>query len=77
MIKKVFIVVIFFLFVNQSKAEENLMILKLKDGDVKIELFEDIAPNHVKRTVAHPSALVILPAHPQFYYLEKALSLYL
>ena len=25
------------------------MILKLKDGDVKIELFEDIAPNHVKR----------------------------
>ena len=25
------------------------MILKLKDGDVKIELFEDTAPNHVKR----------------------------
>jgi len=25
------------------------MILKLKDGDVKIELFEDIAPNHVNR----------------------------
>ena len=25
------------------------MILKLKDGDVKIELFPDIAPNHVKR----------------------------
>ena len=25
------------------------MILKLKDGDVKIELFEDQAPNHVKR----------------------------
>ena len=25
------------------------MILKLKDGDVKIELFEDKAPNHVKR----------------------------
>ena len=25
------------------------MILKLKDGDVIIELFEDIAPNHVKR----------------------------
>ena len=25
------------------------MILKLKDGDVKIELFENIAPNHVKR----------------------------
>ena len=25
------------------------MILKLKDGDVKIEFFEDKAPNHVKR----------------------------
>ena len=25
------------------------MILKLKDGDVKIELFEDVAPKHVKR----------------------------
>ena len=25
------------------------MILKLKDGDIKIELFEKVAPNHVKR----------------------------
>ena len=25
------------------------MILKLKDGDIKIELFEDVAPKHVKR----------------------------
>ena len=25
------------------------MILKLKDGDVKIELFEDVAPKHVER----------------------------
>jgi len=25
------------------------MILKLKNGDVKIELFPDVAPNHVKR----------------------------
>ena len=30
-------------------SEENIMILKLKDGDVKIELFPDVAPNHVKR----------------------------
>ena len=30
-------------------SEENIMILKLKDGDVKIELFADKAPNHVKR----------------------------
>ena len=25
------------------------MILKLKDGEVKIELFKDVAPNHVER----------------------------
>ena len=25
------------------------MILKLKDGDVKIQMFPDVAPNHVKR----------------------------
>jgi cyclophilin family peptidyl-prolyl cis-trans isomerase len=30
-------------------SEENIMILKLKDGEVKIELYEDVAPNHVKR----------------------------
>ena len=30
-------------------SKENIMILKLKDGNVKIELFEDVAPNHVKR----------------------------
>ena len=43
------LLVLFFLITNQSIAEENIMILKLKDGDVKIELFEDVAPNHVKR----------------------------
>ena len=41
--------VLFLLSTNQSMAQENKMILKLKDGDVKIELFEDVAPNHVKR----------------------------
>ena len=44
---KLFILII--LITNQSIAKENIMILKLKDGDVKIELFEDVAPNHVKR----------------------------
>ena len=39
----------FILITNQSMSEENIMILKLKDGDVKIELFDDVAPNHVKR----------------------------
>ena len=43
------IFILFFLFTNQLIAEENIMILKLKDGDVKIELFDDVAPNHVKR----------------------------
>jgi cyclophilin family peptidyl-prolyl cis-trans isomerase len=46
------ILILFFLITNQSIAQENIMILKLKDGDVKIELFEDIAPNHVKRIKA-------------------------
>jgi cyclophilin family peptidyl-prolyl cis-trans isomerase len=46
-LKSIFI--LFFLFTNQLIAQENIMILKLKDGDVKIELFEDVAPNHVKR----------------------------
>ena len=40
---------LFFLITNPTVSEENIMILKLKDGDVKIELFEDVAPNHVKR----------------------------
>ena len=35
--------------INHVTSEENIMILKLKDGDVKIELFDDVAPNHVKR----------------------------
>ena len=43
------ITILFFLITNLSISEENIMILKLKDGDVKIELFEDVAPNHVKR----------------------------
>ncbi|MDC1178420.1 peptidylprolyl isomerase [Candidatus Pelagibacter sp.] len=45
----VLLLISFFLITNQSIAQENIMILKLKDGDVKIELFEDVAPIHVKR----------------------------
>ena len=44
-----YIFILFFISANQLIAEENIMILKLKDGDVKIELFDDVAPNHVKR----------------------------
>ena len=43
------IIIIFLFLTNKSFTEENIMILKLKDGDVKIELFADKAPNHVKR----------------------------
>ncbi len=43
------IIIILLFTINQSISEENMMILKLKDGNVKIELFEDVAPNHVKR----------------------------
>ncbi len=41
--------IVFLLFTNNLIAEENFMILKLKDGDVKIELFSDVAPKHVER----------------------------
>jgi len=34
---------------NNTYAEEKKMILKLKNGDVEIELYPKIAPNHVKR----------------------------
>ena len=47
-----YINILFFILLtltSKLNAKENIMILKLKDGDVKIELFEDVAPNHVKR----------------------------
>ena len=41
---------VFLLLLNTNTyAKENKMILKLKDGDVKIELFSDVAPQHVNR----------------------------
>ncbi len=49
MIKKNFIILIFILFFNQLHAEENIMIMKLKDGNVLLELYGEVAPNHVKR----------------------------
>ena len=49
MVKKIFYIFIFTLFINQTCAKEDIMILKLKDGNVVIELFNDIAPNHVQR----------------------------
>ena len=49
MIKKVIVIFIFILFIKPAQAKEDTMILKLKDGNVIIELFNDLAPNHVKR----------------------------
>ena len=49
MIKKIIVIFIFIIFVKPTLAKEDTMILKLKDGNVIIELFSDVAPNHVKR----------------------------
>ena len=43
------ILILLFFLTNNTIAKENMMILKLKDGDVKIELFNDVAPKHVER----------------------------
>ena len=49
--KKIFflLISIFFFYTSNTYTKENIMILKLKTGEVEIELFEKIAPNHVKR----------------------------
>ena len=49
MIKKIIAIIIFILFIKPTLAKEDTMILKLKDGNVIIELFSDKAPNHVRR----------------------------
>jgi len=51
MIKKffLFLFIFFCLFNNQLNAKDEKMILKLKNGEVVIKLFPDIAPGHVKR----------------------------
>ena len=48
--KIIFIIFIILLItINKSQTKETTMILKLKNGEVEIELFDKIAPNHVKR----------------------------
>jgi cyclophilin family peptidyl-prolyl cis-trans isomerase len=48
--KFIYLFILFFSLLNTiANAEENIMILKLKYGDVLIELYPDKAPNHVKR----------------------------
>ena len=47
--KIVFFIFLTFLYVSNIMASENKMIIKLKDGNVEIQLFQDIAPKHVER----------------------------
>ena len=48
--KKILLVFFLLLFTTKGESVENPKItLKLKYGEVKIELFKDIAPNHVER----------------------------
>ncbi len=49
--KKFFLLFFTFIFLinNNAMTMENKLILELKDGKVQIELFPDLAPNHVKR----------------------------
>ncbi|WP_099340318.1 peptidylprolyl isomerase [Candidatus Fonsibacter ubiquis] len=52
MFKKLIFVLTLFLFSfssNIQSKERSTMIMKLKFGEVKIELFDDVAPNHAKR----------------------------
>ena len=49
MIKKLLLILIFVAIYKPTNAKEDIMLLKLKDGNVVIELFNDIAPNHVER----------------------------
>ena len=51
MIKNIFVLFFYFLIINTTIAEETIMKMKLKDGEVVIELFDKIAPNHVKRFI--------------------------
>ncbi len=47
--KLFFLFIIFFLLTNKIYSKEEKMILKLKYGEVELELYPEIAPNHVKR----------------------------
>ena len=48
--KKILVILFLFLSTLKGEAVENpKIILKTVHGDVKIELFKDVAPNHVNR----------------------------
>ncbi len=47
--KIIYLFIIFFSLENNYIMAKDIMIMKLKDGVVEIELYPDKAPNHVKR----------------------------
>ena len=47
--KKTYILILFFFLIFNKLNSEEVMIMKLKDGDVELKLYSDVAPNHVKR----------------------------
>ena len=47
--RNIYILILLFFFTLNKLYSEEIMIMKLKDGDVELELYSDVAPNHVKR----------------------------
>ena len=47
--KKKYIIVLFFFLIFNKLFSEEIMIMELKNGVVELELYSDIAPNHVER----------------------------
>ena len=54
-----FVILFFLLFHNNINAKEDIMILKLKNGEVKIQMYADAAPNHVNRIKELVGKLII------------------
>ena len=49
MIKRILLFLFVLFLTTNLNAEENIMILKIKYGNVVIKLFDDVAPKHVER----------------------------
>ena len=49
--KKLFLVIFsfFLILITNIEGKEKIMIIELKDGKVEIELYPDVAPNHIKQ----------------------------
>ena len=63
MIKKILFFTLFFLFFNQLNAKENIMIMKLKDGEV-VTYIKDIHPNKLGH---EQIAEILYNAYEQIY----------